>query len=234
VAYNEHSWALLPQPTDEPFVFTPGRDPDRLLLIGSGPAVGYGVLSHQLGLPGHLVRQLTALTGHPTELEVFARPDLTAASCLNALSAIDLLTLDGIVMLIGANETFALMPVAPWKRHYLRLLDYIEQASSPDLQTFVIAIPPMPAIAAYPHWLARIWDRHSRLLNDAMVKGAREHHRATFVPFTPLPAQDTDRYRSRQTYFNWAELLVGPISEHLARDRPRSGPARPTPGTDGS
>lgn len=47
---SSQSWRALPQPTDSPVVHAAGADPDRVLLIGSGINVGYGVVSHDLAL----------------------------------------------------------------------------------------------------------------------------------------------------------------------------------------
>ena len=53
--------ASLPvRPVDEPVSHAPGLDPDRVLLIGNGLAVGWGVLIHDLALPGFLSRALSA------------------------------------------------------------------------------------------------------------------------------------------------------------------------------
>ena len=55
--------SVLPKPTDAPVVNVPGPDPDRLLVVGGGIAVGFGVLSHELGIAGHVARQVSVRPG---------------------------------------------------------------------------------------------------------------------------------------------------------------------------
>ena len=55
--------ADVPRPLDDPRAHASGVDSDRILLFGGGAAVGWGVLSHNLALPGSLARALSDLTG---------------------------------------------------------------------------------------------------------------------------------------------------------------------------
>jgi hypothetical protein len=50
----------VPRPGGRSQVHSAGVDPDRVLLMGSGMAVGWGVTSHDVGLGGALARALTA------------------------------------------------------------------------------------------------------------------------------------------------------------------------------
>ena len=60
----------LPRPTDATIAHASGNNPDRMLLLGSGPAMGYGVLSHDLALPGQLARQISAASGRGVTVDV--------------------------------------------------------------------------------------------------------------------------------------------------------------------
>jgi hypothetical protein len=42
----------VPKPVDAASIPVEGEDPDAILLIGNGPAHGWGVVTHQLSLPG--------------------------------------------------------------------------------------------------------------------------------------------------------------------------------------
>ena len=53
----------LARPADSPQAFVAGRSSLRVLLAGSGPVVGWGVGSHDLGLPGAVARAVAATTG---------------------------------------------------------------------------------------------------------------------------------------------------------------------------
>ena len=52
-----YSWNNGPHPVDTPHAHVTGPGPDRVLLLGGPLVTGYGVLTHQLGLVGHIARQ---------------------------------------------------------------------------------------------------------------------------------------------------------------------------------
>ena len=49
-AVSERAFEAIPRPADAPQAHSAGIDSDRVLLLGSGPAVGWGVFSHDLAL----------------------------------------------------------------------------------------------------------------------------------------------------------------------------------------
>ena len=78
------AWDNLPHPPSRGMVSGPGHDPDRVLIAGNGSAVGWGVLDHALGLPGHLARAVASITGRGVDLDVIAEPEPdspTVCSC---------------------------------------------------------------------------------------------------------------------------------------------------------
>ena len=56
LATSSQSWRTLPVPSGPPVAHTDGPDPDRVLLLGAGISMGYGMKSHDLALPGQLAR----------------------------------------------------------------------------------------------------------------------------------------------------------------------------------
>jgi hypothetical protein len=64
----------IPRPTDATQTHSFGTDSDRILVFGSGPAVGWGVLSHDVALPGSLARALSARTGRGADVDVVPNP----------------------------------------------------------------------------------------------------------------------------------------------------------------
>jgi hypothetical protein len=65
--------ARLVRPLDGRQGSVAGRRPLRVLLIGSGPVVGWGVGSHDLALPGAVARSLAAAPHRGAGVEVVAQ-----------------------------------------------------------------------------------------------------------------------------------------------------------------
>lgn len=218
----------LPQPVDAPHVHAAGADPDRVLVFGSGPAVGFGVLSYDLALPGQLARQLSVLTGRGVDVDVVADPDLTAQSSVAVLSTLNLWRYDAIVLTVGINNAVVLTPVKVWRAAVRELLEYIHEHVPHRTRVLVVAIPPLRAIDTFMRFASRLADRHARVLNEELRRVAANSAQAVFVPFAPLTAADEVRYRSAGTYQRWASYLAGPLSKELAAE-PRATGFEPSP-----
>lgn len=212
------AWKSLPRPVDAPFVHAVGANPSRLLLLGNGPAVGYGVLSHSLALSGHVAQQVSALTGRGVDLEIRAAVDLTAGSAREALAGLQLERFDAVVLTLGNNDALRLTPVRQWRRALAALLDHSERSGSIGLHTFVLGIPPMASILHFPPMVAPLADRQARKLNEQSRVLCSARDNATYLPFDPGPATDLERHRSAATYADWARFIAGPLAHRLVAD----------------
>ena len=56
-----------------------------MLLLGNGPTHGWGVVSHQLALTGHLGRALSAQTGDAWDVDYVGDELMNVATALNWL-----------------------------------------------------------------------------------------------------------------------------------------------------
>jgi hypothetical protein len=211
----------LPQPLDAPHVHAPGADPDRILLFGSGPAIGYGVLSNDLALPGHLARQLSATTGRGVDLDVVADPEVTIQGSLSLLRELNLWRYDAILLTIGVNNALLLTSVRVWRFAVLALLLHVVEHVPRGTRVLVVAVPPIRSIDSFTRLSGWIADRHAVVLNRETRRIVANFPRITYVPFSPLDTADDIRYRSAATYQKWATLIVAPLSQQLAEE-PRS------------
>jgi hypothetical protein len=210
----------LPHPVDAPHVHAPGADPDRVLLFGSGPAVGYGVLSNELALPGQLVRQLSAITGRGADIDVVADAEVTIQGSLSLLQNLNLWRYDAILLTIGVNNAMQLTSVSVWRKAIGELLRYVSEHVPERTRVLVVAVPPIRAIDAGSRLSSWIADQHSVVLNRETRRIVSTHPHITFVPFSPLSATDDPRLGSSNTYRQWASLIVTPLGQQLA-DEPR-------------
>ncbi len=194
---------------------TAGAESDRVLLIGNGVAVGYGVLSHDLGLPGTLARRLTALTGRGTVVHVRANPDLTASGAAAHLSGIDVAKYDAIVTTLGGIEAVLLMSARAWADAIEAMIaSMLDRAPTSGL--YLVAVPLPESMVPMP-WASRaITSRHARALNAITQEICSRYANATFVEFQPPHTRTVDDITSRR-YRDWADLIAPPIAAGLDR-----------------
>lgn len=210
----------LSRPTGAPHVHAGGVDADRILLVADGPSVGHGQLSHELGLAGHLARQLSVLTGRGAEIDIIAEGNLTAAGCLTTLAQMDLSRFDALVLTIGANEALGLSSIGRWRRHLVDLLDHVENTAY-GVHTFVIGVPSSTSRIHFPLLLARVVDRQVDLLNRATAHVCTGRPSVTLLPFDPPLSPGGDR-NSSKSFDDWASMIAPAMQQKLdiAADRP--------------
>ena len=216
----EMSDPQLPRPDRIHDGEAPTHHSDRVLLVGNGAAVGYGVLTHDLSLAGNLGRQLTTLTGRTTYVTVLADGGMTAGSALTALRDADLEPYDAIVTTVGLNEALGLSSTARWRREVDELVEFVLSPAAPRLQLFLVGVPPIDSVTAVPRLVRWATDRHSLELNAHLAAACAGDERVTFVPFAPGPAPDITRYRGSETYREWALLIADPIARGLDHEHP--------------
>ncbi|TFB73362.1 GAF domain-containing protein [Cryobacterium glaciale] len=205
----------LPRPSDAPQAHAAGIDSDRVLILGCGPAVGWGVLSHQLALPGSLARELSARTGRGVDIDLVASSTMTAANALVALNGTRLGRFDAVVVILGVNEALDLTSVSEWHDRLAALLAVLEHETSRSTQIFVLGIPPIRSIEIFRRPLVFVADWSATDLNTVSARLVEEAPRTTFVPFSPAATTEIDRHRSAADYRGWAVLLASAMSDSL-------------------
>ena len=223
------SRALIPRPPATGSVHTPGTNPMRVLLVGGGPSLGFGVLSHDLALAGHLARQLSALTGRAIDVDVVVDREMTAAVTPATLAERSIARYDVVVVSLGLIESLGFLPVSTWLRDLGVVVDSIAENGRAGQQIFMVAVPPLAAFQKYPAAIRLLAGRHSRDLNEATRRFAADRESVTFLPFDAGTAADTDRFRSSSTYSSWAALLAAPIASQLDSAASAGRPAPPEP-----
>ena len=208
---------LLPRPLDTPHAHASGADPDRVLLFGSGPAVGYGVLSHDLALPGQLARQVSAATGRGVDIDVIADTDLVVQTALDQLRSVELWRYDSIVLSIGTNNSLLLTPTSTWRKSFEAILRYLDENVATGTGIYVVAVPSVTSIDVTGGFVGWMAGRHANRLNAETRRLCARYPAVTFVPFSPLVVADFTRYRSAATYQQWASVIAAPLRRDLGR-----------------
>jgi len=223
IASTALSRSMIPRPAGIATIHTGGTNPARVLLIGGGASVGFGVLSHELALAGHLARQLTSLTGRAVDLDIVTEREMTAASAMPRLHSKPTSRYDGIVLSLGLIEALTFVPVKEWVTGLNALLDHAREHGAGHHQVVIVGIPPLSALMRYPLPILFLAGRHARRINEASSTVAAGRDDVTFLPFDATNEGEADPFRSSATYGAWAELLSEAIAPLLGPTAAGSG-----------
>jgi hypothetical protein len=206
----------LPRPEGVARAHAPGVAPDRVLLFGSGPAVGWGVRSHDLGLAGHLARALSQATGRGVDVDVVADPSLRTSTARRALSGRDLTRYDALVLVTGINDALEMTEVTRWRRSFVDLLVHVETAtggaSSPVLVTGIQA---PSQVTVFRIACGGLVDRHAAELNDVIDDVCSTHPRVhVLMPPSPVSGHD-DRDQLVAKYARWGQAQADVLAPML-------------------
>ncbi|CAN5151561.1 hypothetical protein BH09ACT5_BH09ACT5_07890 [soil metagenome] len=216
LATSAQSWRNLPTPSDPPLVHSPGFDPHRVLLLGSGIAVGYGVMSHDLALGGHLARELSALTGRGASVDIASRSDMSPSMARTTLAGLDLARFDALVLTLGGLEALTLLPALRWRKELRQLLEELKR-EAPTSPEVLLVETAAPLLAGLPSMVGRIIWRALQQLNRETAALCEEYDSTTFVPFAPAQG-DVTTLTGRTTYRSWAELIAPAVARALDGD----------------
>ncbi|TFC12539.1 GAF domain-containing protein [Cryobacterium algoritolerans] len=217
----------LPRPRDAPQAHAAGVNSDRILLFGSGPAIGWGVLSHDLALPGSLARALSARTGRGSDVDVVPSPAITIRSARSEVAGLKLWRYDAIVLSLGTTDAVGLISPRVWSRELQAILGQLSRNTSRTTRIFVLGMQPIRSIAAYDTALGSLGATHARALNDLTGAVCAARPDAYFVPMPAGLARTPGRIRTAADYIAWAENLADSMkapldSEHHGDNRAES------------
>ena len=214
----------IPLPTDAPQAHSPGIDSDRILLVGGGPAVGWGVLSHTLALPGALARALTARTGRGADVDVIARSSMTARSAPEYIDFANLWRYDAVVLTLGIGDAGRLTSTRAWQRDLARLVEQIQRSSSLGTEVFLAGIVPLASLPVFRSPCGALAGAQALEFNRISLELATGVDRLSFVSLPSTPVSVLGRFRSASDYEVWADALA----ERMV------GSLEPVPRSDGA
>ena len=231
-----------PRPRDVPFGAGAGLDPDRVLIVGAGPAVGWGTSSHSVALPGRLARRLARRTGRGSHVAALADPTHRVPSLHAVLGDAFLENWDVVVVTLGAAEAMTLRSPRACARDLDGLVSTLLERTRPCARVVVASTPLADALGTFGVQPTAVAERHSALLAEVSAGVCAEHARVTHLTLPGgggAEAVDDDRSPGRaeataELYEAWAEAL----SEHVAPllhaqrariDSPQRARSRPQP-----
>jgi hypothetical protein len=213
LASSQASWRSLPTPSGKPTAHATGPNPDRLLLIGSGIAVGYGAKTHDLALAGQLARQVSERTGRGARVDVLVTDEMTGNDVKVALTRKWLSSVDAIVATPGGLETLLLHSPGAWRRQIASLLDHVTLVGPSSLHVFMIGLPPLSTIVKLPKLFGFLAARSASGINAELKLLCAARPNTTYIEFTPTEL--AGRTGTGRTYYHWAELIAPLVSAGL-------------------
>jgi hypothetical protein len=216
---------MAPTPRDRPVYESGVEGARRVLLLGNGPTHGWGVLTHQLALTGHLGRALAARTGEPWDVDYVGDELMNIATALDWLGRRELSPYDLVVLVLSMNDALRLTPIPAWSRAMQALLLHLDSGRARGAGILVAGVQPVASVPGFGGLAGMLGQRHADRLND------RTRELLEALPdtaFTGLGAPRTEIGRpagSAVTYAAWAEALAESAVPLLAGARARTAPA---------
>lgn len=209
------NWADVPRPEGSTTVHAGGDNPLRLLHFGGGLAVGHGVLTHDLALPGNFARMISAALRRGVDVDVLAVSGMTARNASEHLSAVTLRRYDGVIVTLGVQDALQIIPHSLWREYFSSFVARLVAESGGSVPIFIVEIPALSHVLRLNSLSGWILDREARALNEMLREASDAHPSVTAVPFDPPRVMEKDRHRGPTTYRAWAALMVPPIVASL-------------------
>ncbi len=165
----------LVRPSDAPRVHAGGAVAHRILLMGTGPAAGWGVESWNEALAGQLARALAEHTGRGIEVEVISEADMTAGSAPRAIEEVELRGFAAIVISLGFNEAIDLVYPGVWSAGLSSLVDIVADAAAPGTPILVLGVPPLSSLPHLSDRFSATVDAHAALLAESVADVVAHH-----------------------------------------------------------
>jgi hypothetical protein len=205
----------VPRPTDPPQYHAPGPDPDRVLIFGNGPAIGFGVRTQELALPGQVGRLLAAQTGRGADIDLVARRRTSVEIAAPLIARLRPGRYDGVVVVIGATDAAAFLSVRRWRAAMRDLLEELTRRASVGSPIVVLGIHGLRRSALTGGMLGDVVDRHARRLNAVTRSLCAEDPRLTYVERDDAAGRGV-QYQSAQAFQLLAEMIVPALVPGLA------------------
>jgi lysophospholipase L1-like esterase len=203
-----------------------------MYLVGESTVAGVGATCHERALSGQLAQRVADFSSAPVRWEALGLVGARAHDCLRFQVELELIPkmettpANLIVVVLGVNDTTKLTSRATWRDNLRQIVRRIgESSTSPILFT---GVPPMERFTALPQPLRVVLGARSRMLDDDLVRIAREspttHHQRTGVTFDAAYLAADGFHPSELGYEAWAERLGELASSVVLKTSLHDGP----------
>lgn len=209
----------IPQPTDAPHARTDGLGCDRALILGSGPAVGWGVTSHEIALPGAFARALSSHTRHGTEVDLVADMRIDIGNVLKTFRRVALDRYDVIVLVLGANDAVSLTSLQRWRARLSATLALVEESTPSSTRIFVTGVPPLRSVPGFRSRLGTIAEDHGTRMNRITAELCESFARTSYVALSGIGELSQSGFGDGRTYRTWAGEIADVVAPRLYQAR---------------
>ncbi len=209
----------IPQPIDAPRARADGFGCDRVLILGSGPAVGWGVTSHEIALPGSFARALSSQTRHGTDVDLVADMKITVGNVLKTFHRVALDRYDVIVLVLGANDAVSIVPLRLWRERLSKALSYLEESTPTSTRIFVTGVPPIRSVPGFTSRFGAIAENHGAQMNHITAELCESFTRTAYVPLSRVGELPQSRFGDGRTYRAWAAEIADVVAPRLYQAR---------------
>ena len=119
---GHNSCANSPRPPSHAMVRVAGQTPFRVLVLGTGPVVGFGVLTHELALSGYLARRIAEATGTGIDMDVVTEAALHAKNLLHLTAEVVPERYELVMVSVGIQDVIDCTPLDDWSADVERVL----------------------------------------------------------------------------------------------------------------
>lgn len=192
----------------------------RLLLLANGPAVGWGVMSHSVALPGQLSAALGRSLEVPVDVDFVGAEVMSVDSAHHWLTNLDLGEYDAVAVMVGHNDAMRALPLAVWERHLRALLERLGTGLRDGVPVVVVGteVGESPTVVEL---FRSTTEEHSAEMNAITEAVARE--RGLLYAPSPRLRATAGRAGGREAYAEFAEALTPHLAAPLAAYRAAMG-----------
>jgi hypothetical protein len=199
-----------PRPSDSTHAQTPGPNPDWVLIVGNDVASGWGVRSHDLGVPGQLARELTRVSGRGADVDATIAED-SAAIARFAVSSTGA-RYDAIVVVGGVRDALRLRSPKLWRAEMTQTLEALVSNNEPHTHIVVMGIRRVHFNSRIDSMLSKVVAAHALELNAITMELCATLPQVSYLDLAELPAAARPgEHRAAMNY----RLDAVAIADHL-------------------
>lgn len=222
---------MAPTPRDRPVYESGDPAARRVLLLGNGPTHGWGVMTHQLALTGHLGRALATRTGESWDVDYVGDELMNVDTALNWLGRRALSPYDLVVLVLSMNDAVRITPLPAWSQSMSALLEHLDGGRAPGAGILVAGVQPIASVEGFGGLAGWLGQRHADRLNATTRTLLADVADAVFTELG-APKKEIGRPAgSSITYETWAGRLADSALPLVTGARPST--AAPEPRTEG-
>lgn len=202
-----------------------GSQAINLLVLGESTVEGIGVETFEHSLSVRLADALVDQAGMQVRWHAVGKSGVTAAYVLDKMLPVleDLQQYDAVVLVLGANDSFALTTPLTWNKQITAIARHFRKAN-PDVIIYLASMPPVGSFPALPQptrWVLgqcnQLLDKTSKLLSQNTPR--LYYSKARFGNRKDMLCQD-GVHPSAAGYTLWAAAIAEELIPYLPKSKP--------------